>query len=225
MAGQHLVEHDTERPDVGSPVHGSTTRLLGRHVGRRAEDHAHLCGASRERRRVHRVRARGPGRIERLRQTEVQDLYSAVRANFDVRWLQIAMNDALFVGRFKGVRDLTRDGQRIGQRHRPARDDRGQVLALDHFHDQRMNAAGLLEAVNVRDVWMIQRRQRLRFSCEPSEAFRVVREGLGQHFDRDVTVEPGVAGAVDLAHAACAEEREDLIRAERRAGCERHRVR
>src|SRR5579864_2663187 len=76
-----------------------------------------------------------------------------------------------------------------------------------------------------RDVRMIERRQRLGFSCEPGEALRVVRERLRKEFDRHVTVEPGVAGAVDLAHAARAEEREDLVRTDWGAGCKRHRVR
>ena len=41
-AGEHLVEHDAERPDVGAAVDGGAGRLLRRHVGRGAEDHAHL---------------------------------------------------------------------------------------------------------------------------------------------------------------------------------------
>ena len=39
-AGQHLVEHDTERPDVGALISRLARRLLGTHVGRRAEDHS-----------------------------------------------------------------------------------------------------------------------------------------------------------------------------------------
>ena len=39
-AGQHLVQHAAERPDVRAPVHRLAARLLGAHVRRRAEDHS-----------------------------------------------------------------------------------------------------------------------------------------------------------------------------------------
>ena len=42
LAGQHLVEHAPERPDVAALVGGPTPRLLWAHVGRGAEDHAGL---------------------------------------------------------------------------------------------------------------------------------------------------------------------------------------
>ena len=41
-AGQHLEQHDAERPDVGAPVGLLPARLLRAHVGGRAEDHAGL---------------------------------------------------------------------------------------------------------------------------------------------------------------------------------------
>ena len=50
----------------------------------------------------------------------------------------------------------------IGIGPRAMRCDR--VLALDQFHHQRANAAGFFEAVDVRDIRMVQRRERLRFA-------------------------------------------------------------
>jgi hypothetical protein len=41
-------------------------------------------------------------------------------------------------------------------------------------------------------------------------------------FDGDDAVQAGVPGAVDFAHAACADGREDLIRAKFVAGRKRH---
>ena len=53
------------------------------------------------------------------------------------------MDDALLVRGFERLGDLPRDGQRLVERDRPARDALGQVFALDELHDQaRVTAAG-----------------------------------------------------------------------------------
>ena len=43
FACEHLVQHTAERPHVAALVGDAAFRLLGRHVGRRAEQHAGLC--------------------------------------------------------------------------------------------------------------------------------------------------------------------------------------
>ena len=58
---------------------------------------------------------------------------------------------------------------------------------------------------------MIERGEQLRFALEPRETIRVADEGVGQHLDRDVAAQLGVARAIDLAHAAGAERRDDFI--------------
>ena len=70
----------------------------------------------------------------------------------------------------------------------------------------------------MRDVGMVQRRENLRFPFETAEPIGVVGKGGGQYLDRDVAIEPGIARAIDLAHAAGAEGREDFIGTEARAG-------
>ena len=51
----------SERPDVGAAIDPLAVRLLGGHVRRRAQDHAHLGRACRERRGLRHVRRRaGP---------------------------------------------------------------------------------------------------------------------------------------------------------------------
>ena len=80
-----------------------------------------------------------------------------------------------------------------------------EILALDQFHDERAHAAGFFEAVDVRDVRMVQRREGLRFACEPREPIGIARERVGQDFDRDVAIQLRVARAIHLAHAAGAE--------------------
>ena len=99
-------------------------------------------------------------------------------ADLDVGGFQIAMDDALIVRGFEGLRDLLRDRQRVGERHRSARDQHREVVAFDEFHDQRAHAAQVLEAVDVRDIGMVQRREDLRFAFEASESIGVVGKGL-----------------------------------------------
>ena len=86
------------------------------------------------------------------------------------------MDDPLLVRRFERLGDLLRDRQRFVERDRAARDSLREILALDQFHDERAHTAGFFEAVDVRDVRMVQRGERLRFACEPREPIGIVRE-------------------------------------------------
>jgi hypothetical protein len=61
---------------------------------------------------------------------------------------------------------------------------------------------------------MIQRGEELRFAPEPGQAAGVTREQIGQYFERDVAIQPRIAGAIDLAHRASAEQGNDLVAAD-----------
>src|SRR5439155_809261 len=61
---------------------------------------------------------------------------------------------------------------------------------------------------------MIQRRQHLGFALEAGHALGVGGEVGEQDFERDVAVQARVASAIDFAHAARAEQRDDLVRAD-----------
>jgi hypothetical protein len=235
-AGQHFHEHHAERPDVGAFVRGGPARLFRRHVGGCAENHS-VRGHRRRARNRRGVGERSGGRRRRPRiqgfgETEIEHLDRAVGADLDVRRLQIAMHDALLVRGFERLGNLPRDRQHLGERHRSARDLRGQVVALDEFHHERsyvvsgfsrtFNSRTFLEAVDGGNVGMVQRRQRLRFPREPRETLGVVREQRRQDFDRDVTIQLRVAGAIHLAHPAFTNLRGHFVRAEARAGVEAH---
>ena len=149
-----------------------------------------------------------------FRQAEVEHLDGAVRADFDVRRLQITMDDALFVRRLQRLGYLFRDQQRLIERDRSAGGSLRQVLALDELHDEGAHAARFLEAVNVRDVRMVQRRERLGFPCEPGEPFGIVSERVRQDFERDIAIELRVASLIDLSHPTFADRRSDFVHAE-----------
>src|SRR5207244_12260931 len=109
---------------------------------------------------------------------------------------------------------LSYDWQRIEDRDGTTRDDLRQVVALDQLHDQGTEAAGFLQSVNMRDVRMIERGQRLGFAREPREAIRIVRERVGQNFQRDIAIELGIAGSPHLPHPAFANRGDDFVDAE-----------
>jgi hypothetical protein len=71
-------------------------------------------------------------------------------------------------------------------------------------------------------VRVIQRRDRARFAIEPLAQLRVGGELRRQHLDRDDPIEPGVARAIDLTHAARPKRRDNLIRPESNAGRHGH---
>ena len=109
-------------------------------------------------------------RLQGFRKAEVQHLHRSVGSQLDIRGLQIAVNDALLVRRFEGFRDLLRDGQRLVERDRATRQPLRQILALDEFHHQGLDALGVFQPVDGRNVRMIQRGEDFRFALEPRHA-------------------------------------------------------
>ena len=134
---------------------GSPLRLLRRHVGRRAEDHAH-AGHHRGRRDRRRCRRRRRGRAWRRVASFARPKSSTFTmpsgAHLDVRGLQIAMDDPLLVRRFERLGDLLRDRQRLVDRDRAARDALRQSSPSTSSITSAVHAAALFEAVDARDV-------------------------------------------------------------------------
>src|SRR6185503_6070569 len=101
-----------------------------------------------------------------------------------------------------------------------ARDAVRQRLALEQLHDQIVVA----DVVEGADVRMVQRRDRLRLALEARAQIGSMCELRRQDLDGDAAIEPGVAGAVDLAHPARAERPDDLVWTEARSWGELHRA-
>jgi hypothetical protein len=69
---------------------------------------------------------------------------------------------------------------------------------------------------------MIERGQRPRFARETREPLGIVGHRGGKHLDCDIAVKLRVARAIDFAHPAGANGRDDLVRTETRSACECH---
>ena len=147
------------------------------------------------------------------------------------------MNDALFVRRFERFRDLSGDRQRFIERQGP----RGpgptgfrqgtvfgpcqpfrQRVPFHQLEDQGSNGhlrrayrgVVLFEPVDAADVRMIEGGQQLRFAPETGDTIGIAREDIGKQLDRHVAIEPGIATAIYLPHAAGADRRDDLVRSQ-----------
>ncbi len=132
VADQHLVRRGTERVDVAAGADVALAhRLLGRHVGGRAERHAGLGHAT-----VARL-AGGEG------DAEVGDQGAAVMQENVLR-LDVAMDDAAAMGIVEGTRHLGGDAHGVGDRELlVANEAIAEGLALDEGHDVEEDRSSL----------------------------------------------------------------------------------
>jgi hypothetical protein len=95
--------------------------------------------------------------------------------------------------------------------HAAAADHLGERLAADQFHRDEDVTVGFVDRVDGDDVGMIQGGDRSRFALESLAPFGI-GGGVGrQQFEGDVALQFRIACAIDLAHAAFAEERQDFV--------------
>ena len=166
--------------------------------------------------------AGSPGGLNRLGQSEVEHLDGAVGPDLDVRRFQIAMNDPRVVRGFEGIDDLPGDSEGVGDGQRTARDQGRQVIAAHQLHDEIGRACRRARVVDVRDVGMIERGQRLGLALEPGEPVGISGKGLRQDLQRHIAIQLRVVGAIDLAHATRAEPLHNLVGIETGASRNRH---
>ncbi len=95
------------------------------------------------------------------------------------------MDDALLVRRFERFGNLPGDGKCFVDRNRPLRDAVGKRRAFDQLHDESADAIRLLQPVDLRDVGMVQRGERLRLALEARQPIGVTGKGVGKNLERD----------------------------------------
>ncbi len=138
------------------------------------------------------------------------------------------MHDAGLVRGFEGLGNLPRQGPHLVERHGPARQPLREILALHELHRQGERGGRgarrghVLQPEDLRDVGVVERRERLGLALEAKPPVGIRGERGRQRFDGDRAAQACVPGAVDLAHAARPKGREDFIGAEASAGREGH---
>src|SRR5580658_9668553 len=105
LAAEHFVENEAERENVGTPVVGSLQQDFGSHVGGRAA----ACGHG-----LHALGGVGgitvPGAAG---DAEVENLHPVAGGNHDVIGLDVAVDDAFFVGGLQTFAALGGDGKKF----------------------------------------------------------------------------------------------------------------
>src|SRR5262245_47004888 len=130
------------------------------------------------------------------------------------------MADPFLVRGFECIENLAREGERVFDRDWTSAHPFGERLPLNQFEDQVALTIGLGEVIDRGDVGMIQGSDGLRLTMESRDAIGILRMRGRQNLDGDLSIELGVLGSVDLAHATCPEQIKDFKGAESRAGCE-----
>ncbi len=234
---QHLVQHTAEGKDVGAVIARIAVELFGSHVlhGAKTARSRRQRRLRRHERRRHRHR---DGGVERLRacggrargQPEIEQFHvgparraGAATHEHHVARLQVTMDDARAVGAVERVANLIRDGECLVNRQAPGTaKEVGERLPFEVLEHEIVEPALVADVVDRTDVRIVQRGNCACFVLEAPPRFRVRDERGREHLDGDRAIESRVASAVHLPHAARPELRDDLVRAEARAGFERH---
>ena len=116
------------------------------------------------------------------------------------------MDDPALVRRLQTLGQLPPDSDDFVERQGTDGESLGERRPFDEFEHERGDAGALLEAVDGSDVRMIERGERASLFLEAGEPVGILREEVWQDLDGDGTMQLRVVGAIDLAHAAGAEQ-------------------
>src|SRR6185437_1489574 len=84
-------------------------------------------------------------------------------------------------------------------------------LTLEQFHGDKRPAFELTYVIDGADVRMIERGRGARFASESFDRLGIVRDIVGEEFQRNVSAEARVLGFVDHAHSAATQLFHDAI--------------
>ncbi len=199
-AGEHLVGEHAQGVDVAAPVQLTLAhRLLGRHVGGRADGGA---GRGEPRAGLHRA---GDAEVGHHRAP-------GVAVEQDVVGLDVAVDHAALVRVVERVGDLAHQPPHLVHRQAPFPGQQPrQAPARDQRHHQPGHAVALAHVVDGHDVRVRQPRRSVGLAREPGPHRGVVRQVGRQHLEGDQPLEPPVPGAVHDRHAAAADLLQQLV--------------
>ena len=150
--------------------------------------------------------------FEGARETEIHHQDAAVLVAHHILRLQVAMNHADSVRRFKRLAYLLDDLDGLFGGKLPAQMDEGaQVFTLDVLHSDELHALGFAQVVDADDVAVRDLRGEDQLLLEALDDCGVSGVFAADRLEGDGAVQLDVPGFVDGAHAAFAEQRDDFV--------------
>ena len=203
--GDEEIQDRAERVDVGPRIDGGPAELLRRGIAQRPQHDAL-------------ARHQRAGNLDPLAQAEVEDFDDGLgvprhRDEEDVTRLEVAVDDALQVGRRDRGAELPHDVQDRGLGQAAAHlDEEVERLAVQELHDHEVQARFGPEIDDADDVRVLHQRQHPRLAGESLDGV-VIRLAIRQdRLDRDRPPQVDLGGPVDDAHSAFADLALDTIR-------------
>jgi hypothetical protein len=117
-------------------IHGQTLRLFGGRVSRRAIGNAELSHL--------RIVMRCSPRLDQFGETEIEHLHVARPRHHHVACFDVAVHNALRMGRRERTRDLNRDRERAAQIEWTSGDQLAHVASFDELHRDEVNVVDLM---------------------------------------------------------------------------------
>ena len=168
---QLAIRFMAEHPDEFEEYHGDVSGGM-KVVTRLAENDAFHRRHGRYRWRLEQIVLRVAARPG-FGQAKIQDFNGAIAGYTDIGGFQVAVDDALLVGRLEPGRDLGGNLAGFVDGDRAAAHAVVQPLALDQFHDQKASFRGLFQAVGRSDIGMLESGQRASFTVEARQAVSI----------------------------------------------------
>ena len=144
-------------------------------------------------------------RLMHGREPEVEEFRAAAAGQEDVRGFQIAMNDAVPMRVGQGVGDFDGDADQLARRQRAALQTLGERLSFQVLHHQvglRRLEPGVVQRT---DVGMAERRDGARFGGKARARLFPFVAAPRDDLQGDQPIEPRIARAIHIAHAAAAD--------------------
>src|SRR5436305_1547421 len=124
------------------------------------------------------------------------------------------MDEPSLVRLVECIADLNRDFQGFRDRKRPTLDSLVEGFALQEFHHQVADAILFADIVQGANMRMMQARDGAGLALKALLQIISPAHHRRKNLNSDLTIEPSVAGTINLTHAAGANGRQDLVRSQ-----------